>query len=477
VQNDTQAATYVDGVKIIPNSADFLAKKKTIVDKLVSDTTAKPNINLVVVGHVDSGKSTLIGHLLVKTGRVTDKQLRAVQKESQQIGKGSFAFAWLLDEQAEERTRGITVDVGQNHFETASRAVTILDCPGHKDFVPNMLSGAAQADAGVLVVSAQRGEFESGFHGGQSREHAVLLHAMGVTQLIVAVNKMDNTTPAYDRGRYEEIRALVTAALLEIGFLEENIRFCPLSGFTGDNLAPAPGADSAVTAVPPAFAEWLDAPPLLTLLDGLAEPPRAVDKPLRMVVSDAGPTALFKQSVSGFIDQGAVVAKERLLLMPGHIPVQVSGLSVRGVPVTAAGSGASVCVAVSGALPEQLRAGLVLCSPVAPPRPAVLVRARLLCTVAAGAPPLLPGVSLLLHAQSNAHAAHIERIESLLDAKGDRVKGAGRRVPAGASASVLLRVPGGACVEPVGACMAMARVTLRREGATVAVGVVTEVLE
>merc|ERR550519_886161 len=201
---------------------------------------SKEMVNLVVIGHVDSGKSTLMGHLLFKLGNVSQKMMHKHEKESRKVGKQSFMYAWVLDETEEERSRGITMDVGQNKFETEHRVITLLDAPGHRDFIPNMISGAYQADVAVLVVNATTGEFEAGFEaGGQTREHALLVRSLGVGQLTVAVNKLD--TVEWDQGRFlaikEKLRMFLTK---QAGFKESDLTFIPCSGLTGENLTQAP---------------------------------------------------------------------------------------------------------------------------------------------------------------------------------------------------------------------------------------------
>jgi len=199
----------------------------------------KPRLSVVVVGHVDAGKSTLMGHLLADLGVVSSRLVAKFAKEAREAGKASFAYAWVLDEGATERARGITVDVGVNFFETRSARFTLLDAPGHRDFVPNMIVGAAQADVAVLVVDASPGEFEAGFSaGGQTKEHAALVRNFGVTQLVVAVNKLDMA--GWAQARFNAVRDELLRYLLQIGFARDKVVFVPVAGLSGVNLVRAP---------------------------------------------------------------------------------------------------------------------------------------------------------------------------------------------------------------------------------------------
>ena len=204
-----------------------------------SRNNGKHLLNLVVVGHVDAGKSTLMGHLLFQMGFVDKKTMHRNKTDSEKMGKSSFAFAWVFDETEDERTRGVTVDIGHMRFETQSRIINLMDAPGHRDFVPNMINGATQADVAILVVNATKGEFESGFDsGGQTREHALLLRALGVGQVVVAVNKMD--TVNWDEERFKEISTKLGLFLKTTGFKESDYSFIPCSGLLGQNLTTVP---------------------------------------------------------------------------------------------------------------------------------------------------------------------------------------------------------------------------------------------
>ena len=184
----------------------------------------------MIIGHVDSGKSTLMGHILLKQGVISKNQLRKLEKESHDLGKGSFSFAWALDEGEEERERGLTIDVAMKFFETEKRHYTILDAPGHQDFVPNMIMGAAQADCAILVIASQPNEFDAGFtNGGETKEHAILARSLGVTQIVVCVNKLD--VIGWSKERYKEISNLVRPFLISVGFPPDRITFVPISGF------------------------------------------------------------------------------------------------------------------------------------------------------------------------------------------------------------------------------------------------------
>jgi len=261
----------------------------------------KIHVNLVVIGHVDSGKSTSTGHLIYKCGGIDERTIEKFEKEAKLLGKESFKYAWVLDKLKAERERGITIDIALWKFESTKFSFTIIDAPGHRDFIKNMITGTSQADVAILVVAAGTGEFEAGFgKEGQTREHALLAYTMGIKQVIVAVNKMDSTTPPWDKERFEDISKEVIDYLKKIGFQQKNVTFVPYSGFMGDNLVTKSEKLS-----------WFKGPTLLEALDVIEPPTRPTDKPLRLPLQD-----VYKITGIGTVPVGRV---ETGVLKPGMV--------------------------------------------------------------------------------------------------------------------------------------------------------------
>ena len=197
----------------------------------------KPHLNIIIMGHVDNGKSTTTGHLLYLAGVIDQRTIDAYKEEAEKMGKATFHFAWVLDNLKEERERGVTIDLRFLQFPTKKYNMTVIDAPGHRDFIKNMITGASQADAAVLFSSAKKGEFEAGIGaGGQTREHAFLAFTLGIRQLIVAINKMDDASVNWSKERYDEMKNEITRMLKMVGYKIEKVNFIPVSGWTGDNL-------------------------------------------------------------------------------------------------------------------------------------------------------------------------------------------------------------------------------------------------
>ena len=259
----------------------------------------KKHVNIVVIGHVDAGKSTTTGHLIYKCGGIDKRVIEKFEKEASEMGKSSLNMHGVLDKLKAERERGITIDIALWKFETSKYYFTIIDAPGHWDFIKNMITGTSQADVAVLVIASPTGEFEAGISkNGQTREHALLAYTLGVKQMIVATNKMDSTSPPYNKERYEEIKGEVSNFLKKVGYKPAVIPFVPISGWHGDNMIES--GDNM---------KWYKGPTLLEALDGIKPPKRPIDKPLRLPLQD-----VYKIGGVGTVPVGRV---ETGVLKPG----------------------------------------------------------------------------------------------------------------------------------------------------------------
>lgn len=420
----------------------------------------KPLLSVVVAGHVDAGKSTLMGHLLVDLDYVSQKDLHKFEKESKEMGKASFKYAWVMDEQAEERSRGVTIDVGIKRFETQNKRILLLDAPGHKDFVPNMIAGAAQADAAVLVVPATEGEFDSSFSmGGQTKEHALLLHALGVSRLIVAVNKMDAVN--WSEERFAKIKSDLLAFLIsDVGFMQDEIEFVACSGLTGENLVKE--------RIP-------RSPTLLNALDRLPPSKRPVHKPLRIVVADSyksmqfGPFTFGGKIESGLVRQGDVV-----ILLPGGETATVKQISIHDEIVRRAKAGDNVEIGLSSpdkSFGEKLaRPGTVICDPkyLVPLVKRFSARIR---TLPALKYPILNGSNLILHI----HSVEVPcTVVALMKTIGPDGKNNPRCIKRGEIADVELNLANLVCIEKYQEFRPLGRFLLRFAGATIANGYVID---
>nr|GMD64505.1 elongation factor 1-alpha-like [Ipomoea batatas] len=261
----------------------------------------KVHINIVVIGHVDSGKSTTTGHLIYKLGGIDKRVIERFEKEAAEMNKRSFKYAWVLDKLKAERERGITIDIALWKFETTKYYCTVIDAPGHRDFIKNMITGTSQADCAVLIIDSTTGGFEAGISkDGQTREHALLAFTLGVRQMICCCNKMDATTPKYSKARYDEIVKEVSSYMKKVGYNPEKIPFVPISGFEGDNMI------ERSTNL-----DWYKGPTLLEALDMIHEPKRPSDKPLRLPLQD-----VYKIGGIGTVPVGRV---ETGILKPGMV--------------------------------------------------------------------------------------------------------------------------------------------------------------
>ncbi|XP_068866821.1 HBS1-like protein isoform X1 [Aphelocoma coerulescens] len=455
---------------MVPSPAKKSSKVKPQIDvkaELEKRQGGKQLLNLVVIGHVDAGKSTLMGHLLYLLGNVNKRTMHKYEQESKKAGKASFAYAWVLDETGEERERGVTMDVGMTKFETPTKIITLMDAPGHKDFIPNMITGAAQADVAILVVDASRGEFEAGFEtGGQTREHGLLVRSLGVTQLAVAVNKMDQVN--WQQERFQEITSKLGQFLKQAGFKESDVAYVPTSGLGGENLVTR-GQSSDLT-------QWYKGKCLLEQIDSFKPPQRSVDKPFRLCVAD-----VFKDQGSGFcvtgkIEAGYIQVGERLLAMPPNETCTAKGITLHDEPVDWAAAGDHVSLTLTGMDIIKINVGCVFCDPKEPIKVCTRFRARVL--IFNIEVPITKGFPVLLHYQTVSEPATITRLLSVLHkSTGEVTKKKPKFLAKGQNALIELQTQRPVALELYKDFKELGRFMLRYSGSTIAAGVVTEIKE
>uniref|UniRef100_A0A8B9MUD4 HBS1-like protein n=1 Tax=Accipiter nisus TaxID=211598 RepID=A0A8B9MUD4_9AVES len=455
---------------MVPTPVKKSSKTKPQIDvkaELEKRQGGKQLLNLVVIGHVDAGKSTLMGHLLYLLGNVNKRTMHKYEQESKKAGKASFAYAWVLDETGEERERGVTMDVGMTKFETKTKIITLMDAPGHKDFIPNMITGAAQADVAILVVDASRGEFEAGFEtGGQTREHGLLVRSLGVTQLAVAVNKMDQVN--WQQERFQEITNKLSQFLKQAGFKESDVAYIPTSGLGGENLVTRSQSSD--------LTQWYKGNCLLEQIDSFKPPQRSVDKPFRLCVAD-----VFKDQGSGFcvtgkIEAGYIQVGERLLAMPPNETCTAKGITLHDEPVDWAAAGDHVSLTLTGMDIIKINVGSVFCDPKEPIKVCTRFRARVL--IFNTEVPITKGFPVLLHYQTVSEPATIRRLLSVLHkSTGEVTKKKPKFLTKGQNAEIELQTQRPVALELYKDFKELGRFMLRYSGSTIAAGVVTEIKE
>ncbi|XP_073193468.1 HBS1-like protein isoform X4 [Lepidochelys kempii] len=451
----------------VPTPVKKSSKTRQQIDvkaELEKRQEGKQLLNLVVIGHVDAGKSTLMGHLLYLLGNVNKRTMHKYEQESKKAGKASFAYAWVLDETGEERERGVTMDVGMTKFETKTKVITLMDAPGHKDFIPNMITGAAQADVAILVVDASRGEFEAGFEtGGQTREHGLLVRSLGVTQLAVAVNKMDQVS--WQQERFQEITSKLGQFLKQAGFKESDVAYIPTSGLGGENLVTSCRSSE--------LTEWYKGKCLLEQIDSFKPPQRSVDKPFRLCVSD-----VFKDQGSGFcvtgkIEAGYIQTGDRLLAMPPNETCTAKGITLHDEPVDWAAAGDHVSLTLTGMDIIKINVGCIFCGLKEPIKACTRFRARVL--IFNIDVPITKGFPVLLHYQTVSEPATIRRLLSILHkSTGEVTKKKPKVLTKGQNALIELQTQRPVALELYKDFKELGRFMLRYSGSTIAAGVVTE---
>jgi peptide chain release factor subunit 3 len=349
--------TRAGAEKTATREVDAVEKEQAadVDEETLKEIYGKEHVNIIFIGHVDAGKSTLGGAILYATGMVDERTMEKNKKEAKEMGRETWYLSWALDLTKEERSKGKTVEVGRGFFETDKRRYSILDAPGHKTYVPNMIGGASQADVGILVISARKGEYETGFEkGGQTREHAMLAKTQGVNKLVVVINKMDDPTVEWSKGRYTECTTKLSAFLKATGYnLKTDVFFMPIA---------AQQTMGIKDRIPKGVADWYDGPSLLEYLDGMKTLERKVNAPFMMPINgkyrDMGTIA------EGKIESGVVKKGIPLIMMPNRNQVDVAAVyGETEEEVVAAQCGDQVRLRLRGIEEEDILPGFVLCSP------------------------------------------------------------------------------------------------------------------
>lgn len=441
-----------------------------------ADEDPRQHLNLVFIGHVDAGKSTLSGSILYIMGQVDARTIERYERDAKQRNRESWFLAFIMDTSEEERAKGKTVEVGRAHFETDQSRYTILDAPGHKNYVPNMIQGATQADVGILVISARKGEFETGFEkGGQTREHALLAKTLGVRFLVVVINKMDDPTVNWSQERYDECVMKLKPFLKICGYaIKRDVRFIPISGLSGDNIKNevAPDRCSWWRGYVESEANNTATPTLLNCLDGLHISGRDPAAPLRIPCLDR----YFERGVNvmGKIESGTLRLDDEVAILPTRKKAKVEAIYIDEKKVRSAKPGENVLLKLNLNL-EDLQKGFVLSSPESPCQTAVRFRAHLLFVDLLDHRPIVSrGYDCVMHLHTAEVEVTIIAVESVTDSRGVVMRQP--FVRQGQYCVAVLSTPLQTCMEPYDVMPSLGRLTLRDEGKTIAIGKVTDVL-
>ncbi|EGR27885.1 hypothetical protein IMG5_187290 [Ichthyophthirius multifiliis] len=436
------------------------------------------NLNLIIIGHVDSGKSTLIGHLCYLKGLIDSKQAHKNEKESKNIGKESFKYAWANDEFDAERQRGVTIDIGFKVLYTKNKIITFLDAPGHKDFVPNMIQGATQADYALLVVDGFPNSFMSGFDlGGQTKEHAYLVRSLGVVRIIVVINKMDLTD--WNENDYNYVCTLLNDFLVKIDFDKKNIIFVPISAFQGENIVQKTNLKQA---------SWYNGLCLMDLLDQLQVPDRNINTPLRMNIYNT----YFQKNkglfISGKIEGGVIFEKSKALIMPQGLVVFAKDIYKDNIKSEYAYVGDNIELVIQIKEQQQeIRSGNVLCSIEYPIPTTNLIDAEFVAFELIY--PILKGAQVIVYINTAKSPGFIKKVYNLIDKNsGDILKKNpkyiylnffiqifNRCIRSHDCAQIQISIEKSLCAELYSNYRAYGRVIIREQMNTLGVGMITKI--
>ncbi|MFH0835784.1 MAG: translation elongation factor EF-1 subunit alpha [Candidatus Micrarchaeota archaeon] len=416
----------------------------------------KPHLNLIFTGHVDHGKSTLVGRVLYDTGALSENDLRKLKEEAEKMGKPTFEFAFAMDQLKEERERGVTIDIAHRDFHTDKYYFTIIDAPGHKDFVKNMITGASQADAGVLVCSAKEGV------QSQTIEHAFLMKVLGVGQFIVAVNKMDAVN--YDEAAYKKTVADLTAKIKPMGYKVDAIPFIPTSAYNGDNVV----KKSPNTP-------WYTGKTFIEALNELTVPAKPLDKPLRLPIQEVFVVTGQGTVPVGRVESGIMKPGQAIVIMPEGVIGEVKTIEMHHQALAQAEPGDNVGFALKGVDKKAIRRGSVVGDPKNPPTVADEFTAQI---VILNHPTAIgKGYTPVFHLHTAQLACTIIEIVEKKDPKtGQAAAGPADFLKTGDVAIVKIKPTRAVCAEKYSEFPALGRFAMRDMGQTVAAGVILDVV-
>jgi elongation factor 1-alpha len=422
-------------------------------------------LNLVVTGHVDNGKSTTVGHLLVDLGVIDQRTIDTFAKESEATGKGdTFKYAWVLDSIKDERDRGITIDLAFQKFETSKFFYTLIDAPGHRDFIKNMITGASEADAAILVVSVKPGETEAATEpGGQAREHAFLSRTLGVGQIVVALNKMDDA--GYTEARYKEVKDIVEKMLKMVGYNTSKVNFIPVSAWKGDNLV------KKSENMP-----WYKGPTLSEALDTFIPPEKPINKPLRIPIQDVYSITGVGTVPVGRVETGIIKSNQKVILMPAGVTGEVKSIETHHTQMDSAEAGDNIGFNLRGVDKKLIHRGDIIGNSDSPPSVAKEFEAQIIVIHHPTA--LAPGYTPVLHAHTAQVAATLSEFVAKIDPKtGGIVEEKPKFLKTGDAAIVRVKPVRPLAIETFKEFPEIGRFALRDMGTTIAAGIVKTITE
>lgn len=419
---------------------------------------AKPHLNLAFIGHVDHGKSTTVGRLMFETGAVDPHIIEEYKKEAAAKGKATFEFAWVMDSLKEERERGVTIDIAHQKFTTDKFYFTVVDCPGHRDFVKNMITGASQADAAVLVVSAIDGV------QAQTREHVFLSRTLGVSQLIIGMNKIDATTPPYDEKTYLQAKEEISKLLKMVGYKTDDIPFIPMSGLMGDNLAK-----------PSENMKWWKGPTLLQALNNLKVPQKPTSLPLRVPVQDVYTIAGVGTVPVGRVETGVMKKNDKIVFQPANVTGEVKSIEMHHEEAPQAEPGDNIGWNVRGVSKKDIRRGDVCGHPEKPPTVAKEFKAQIVVLQHPSA--ISAGYTPVFHCHTAQIACTVTQILAKLDPRTGAVKEQNPAfIKAGDAAIIMVTPSKPMVIEKVKEIPQLGRFAIRDMGQTIAAGMCMDVV-